>query len=123
MSSSVAEVQEGLAGVVAATTALSEVDGEGGRLTICGYAVEELARRASFEEVVHLLWSGRLPTRDEHERLRERLAGCRALAAPTLALLRAAASEKLPAMDALRMGVASLGLGSRDAGPEADALR
>ena len=34
---------EGLEGVVAATTRLSHVDGEAGRLTIAGYAVEDLA--------------------------------------------------------------------------------
>src|ERR1700730_2191128 len=42
---------EGLEGVVATTTRLSDVDGEAGRLTIAGYAVEDLAPYASFEEV------------------------------------------------------------------------
>ncbi len=120
---SLAEVHEGLAGIVAAETALSDVDGDGGRLTLRGYPVEELAPQASFEEVVHLLWHGRLPTRPDLERLRQELARRRALSAPTLALLRAAAAEKLPAMDALRMGVASLGLEAQSGAPEADALR
>lgn len=118
-----AELHEGLAGVVAAATSLSDVDGDAGRLTLCGYPVEELAPQARFEEVLHLLWHGRLPTRDDCERLQHQLAECRALPAPTLALLRAAAAEKLPGMDALRMGVASLGLETRARGPEADALR
>ncbi|MGR4862970.1 citrate synthase/methylcitrate synthase [Caulobacter sp. LARHSG274] len=49
---------EGLEGVVAARTALSEVDGQAGRLIIRGYAVEDLAYRAGFEDVVHLLLDG-----------------------------------------------------------------
>jgi citrate synthase len=114
--------QEGLQGVVAAATALSEVDGEAGRLTLAGYAVEDLAPRASFEEVVHLLWHGRLPSSAEHAELREALRSRRALPADTLALLRAAARERLPHMDALRMGVASLGLGARGAGGSPAAL-
>ena len=45
----------GLEGVVAARTRLSHVDGEAGLLVIGGYRLEELAGRACFEEVVHLL--------------------------------------------------------------------
>ncbi len=116
-------VQEGLQGVVAAATALSEVDGEAGRLTLAGYAVEELAPRASFEEVVHLLWRGRLPRPAEHADLSAELRARRALPAATLSLLSAAARERLPHMDALRMGVASLGLGAGEAGHEQAALR
>jgi citrate synthase len=51
-------VAEGLEGVVAAHTVLSDVDGQAGRLTIRGYAVEDLAHRASFEDVAHLLLDG-----------------------------------------------------------------
>jgi citrate synthase len=115
-------VQEGLQGVVAAATALSEVDGEAGRLTLAGYPVEELAPRASFEEVVHLLWRGRLPSRAEHAELSAELRARRALPAATLALMSEAARERLPHMDALRMGVASLGLGAHGAGHEQTAL-
>jgi citrate synthase len=116
-------VQDGLSGVVAAATALSEVDGEAGRLTLAGYAVEELAPRASHEEVVHLLWRGRLPSRAEHAELRAELRARRAIPAATLALLSEAARERLPHMDALRMGVASLGLGAHGADHEQTALR
>ena len=52
----------GLEGVVAASTRLSLVDGNAGRLILAGYPVEEIAPRAKFEEMVHLLWYGRLPT-------------------------------------------------------------
>src|SRR5216684_3618245 len=54
---------DGLEGVVATSTRLSHVDGEAGRLTLAGYAVEDLAPRASFEDVAHLFLRGRRPAR------------------------------------------------------------
>ena len=56
------KVSSGLEGVVAATTRLSEVDGERGELTIAGFPVGELAAHATFEETTWLLWHGELPT-------------------------------------------------------------
>jgi citrate synthase len=53
-----AEGVDGLEGVVAAETVLSEVDGEAGRLLIRGYPVEALAGVWRFESVVRLLWDG-----------------------------------------------------------------
>jgi citrate synthase len=47
----------GLEGVEVADTALSHVDGERGRLIVAGHDIEELAGRASFEEVCALLWT------------------------------------------------------------------
>ena len=51
-------MSDGLEGVVAADTVLSEVDGQAGRLIIRGRSLDELAGRASFEEVTRLLWDG-----------------------------------------------------------------
>ncbi|MDB5456199.1 MAG: citrate synthase/methylcitrate synthase [Caulobacter sp.] len=51
-------MSEGLEGVVAARTVLSDVDGQNGRLVIRGYALDELAGRVSFEDVAHLLFDG-----------------------------------------------------------------
>ncbi|HSK79496.1 MAG TPA: citrate synthase/methylcitrate synthase [Thermoanaerobaculia bacterium] len=102
--------KQGLEGVVAATTRLSSVDGEAGVLLLAGYPVEEIAPRASFEEMIHLLWTGNLPTAEELSALRSRLAAWRALPAETLDLLRAAARRRVEAMDALRMAAGSLSL-------------
>ena len=44
----------GLEGVIAADTRLSDVDGERGRLVLCGHDVEELAMQASFAEACAL---------------------------------------------------------------------
>ena len=108
-------VASGLEGVVAAETRLSGVDGEAGELIIAGFPVEELASRASFEETVYLLWRDSLPDREQLAAFRESLAGWRALPGAALDLLRAAAAERAPVMDALRVaaGTTSLGVAAK----------
>ena len=98
----------GLQGVVAARTRLSRVDGRKGELVIAGYALEELAGRVRFEELVFLLWNDRLPNARELETFRAELASLRDLPAITRQVLEAAAAQKLPAMDALRMAAGTL---------------
>ena len=100
----------GLEGVVAATTSLSEVDGERGQLTIAGFPIGELAGRATFEEVVWLLWRGDLPRTHELEAFKAELAGARDLPDAAIALLREAAARKVDAMDALRMAAGTISL-------------
>ncbi len=73
------QVAKGLEGVVAGTTALSLVDGRGGRLIYRGYNINDLARHSTFEEVCYLLWYGRLPNRSELAALTEELKGMRPL--------------------------------------------
>ena len=65
----------GLEGVVAAETRLCDLDGKNGRLAYGGYDIDELARRASFEEVCYLLWEGELPDRAALDRVRGRARG------------------------------------------------
>src|SRR5439155_25211991 len=111
----------GLDGVVAAATRLSHVDGQAGELVIGGYELKELAGHVSFEEAAHLLWRGALPSAAELATLRGELAKLRALPAPALAVLRAAAQA--PTIDALRMACATLSLdlaNPDDISPEAD---
>jgi citrate synthase len=110
---------KGLEGVVAAETRLSMVDGEAGELLIGGYAVADLAMRATFEETVWLLWHGALPDAETLQRFRAALAGRRELPQATLALLRA--SAHVSAMDALLMATPTLALrAERD--DESDAM-
>src|ERR687897_3415142 len=101
----------GLEGVVAAETHLSSVDGEAGELIIAGFPVEELASRASFEETVYLLWHDALPDPGQLAAFRAELAIRRALPGAALDLLRAAASERAPAMDAPRLAAGAMSLG------------
>jgi citrate synthase len=104
------QVQAGLEGVVAAETALSDVDGERGELTIAGYPLDELAGRATFEETTWLLWHGELPTAAELDAFQRRLAAARPLAPATLALIGDAAAAGLDAMDTLRMAAGTISL-------------
>jgi len=67
----------GLDGLVVAHTALSDVDGEQGRLVIRGYAVEDLVARATFEDVCGLMWDGAFPPAEAREKMRAALARAR----------------------------------------------
>jgi len=72
---------KGLADVVAASTAISDIDGRAGRLFYRGYDIHDLAGRITFEECVHLLLRGTLPTRDQLSALESELAAARTLPA------------------------------------------
>lgn len=100
----------GLAGVVAAQTRLSHVDGEAGQLVIAGFPLEEIAPRASFEEMVYLLWNDALPTRQQLAEFRSRLAQHSRLPEATRTVLQAAADQKTNVMDAFRMAADTISL-------------
>jgi citrate synthase len=51
-------ISDGLEGVVAAETVLSEVDGKAGRLIIRGRSLDDLAGRTRYESLTHLLFEG-----------------------------------------------------------------
>jgi citrate synthase len=97
----------GLEDVVAATTRLSDVDGEAGRLTLAGQAVEALAGRLAFEEVIHLLWRGREPSTQEHAQMVRTLGEAREAAFERIGGLGDALAMP-DAMDALRAAVGHL---------------
>jgi citrate synthase len=105
----------GLEGVVAATTRLSDVNGERGELVIAGYPVEELAGHATFEQTTWLLWNGDLPSPGELAAFRAELAAERALPAAADALLRECAHAGADPMDALRIVAGTISLVSADA--------
>jgi len=99
---------EGLEGVVAASTALSHVFGEEGRLVYRGYDIHELAGKASFEEVSSLLWRGHLPNRAELTEFQAKLEENRSLPPVVIEVLRALPEGTEP-LDALRSGLSVLG--------------
>ncbi|MRG95527.1 citrate synthase [Polyangium spumosum] len=70
----------GLDGVVVADTALSEVDGERGRLVVAGHDIEALAGRVGFEDLCGLLWTGAAPDAATRRAIGQALAEGRALA-------------------------------------------
>ena len=108
-------VKSGLEGIVAATTRLSDVDGERGELTIAGYDVAELAAQATFEETMWLLWHGALPSGRQLTGFRSELAARRGLPPATVALLRECATARIDPMDALRIAAGTISMVSDDA--------
>lgn len=117
------ELQPGLEGVTVTETRLSRVDGERGELVIGGFPLAELASNATYEEVLFLLYEDHLPDADELDTFRADLASKRAAAPEAIDAVVRAAEEDLPAMDAVRMGIAAASL-SRDGpeDPETDSL-
>jgi len=94
----------GLEDVVAARSAICQVDGAAGRLYYRGYEIGDLAHAVSFEDVTRLLWFGELPTGGERAEFLARLDGTRGLPAPLEALLRSLPRDCHP-LDALRTGI------------------
>src|SRR3954469_24899155 len=106
----------GLEGVVAAESAIGDVDGINGVLIYQGLNIHDLAEHSTFEETVYLLWHGRLPKRDELDALRRELAANRKLPAEVLDLMRSFPVGAEP-MDALRTAASALAFydaGARD---------
>jgi citrate synthase len=112
----------GLANVVAAQTRLSSVNGLEGELIIAGFPVEEIASRATFEEMVYLLWNDALPTVDQLADFRQALSAQRVLPLATIDLLGTAAARRLPSMDALSLAAGTLILDLAEADPQQQAI-
>ncbi|WP_339102536.1 citrate synthase [Haloterrigena salinisoli] len=99
------DLKKGLEGVLVAESGLSSIDGDAGRLIYRGYSIEDLARGASYEEVLYLLWHGELPTADELEEFSAALSEERTVHDDVLdAMERLAAADERP-MAALRTAV------------------
>jgi citrate synthase len=106
----------GLEGVVAAESAIGDVDGINGVLIYQGLDIHDLAEHSTFEETAYLLWHGRLPKRDELDALRKELAANRSLPEQVVALMRRFPTDAEP-MDALRTAISALAFydaGARD---------
>jgi citrate synthase len=97
----------GLEGVVAARTAVSDVNGRTGKLLYRGFDIAELAEKSSFEETCYLLYKGKLPNRAELDQLRTDLGDQRHLPQKVLSLLQNLDPRAEP-MDLLRTGVSAL---------------
>lgn len=98
---------EGLRGAVVADSTSSLVDGENGRLIYEGYAIEDLAAHALFEEVAFLLWNHRLPKKDELETLRGTIAREAKVPAGVIEILKRLPRDAEP-MAVLRTAVSLL---------------
>jgi citrate synthase len=91
----------GLADVVAAATALSDIDGQAGRLFYRGYDIDQLAGSTTFEEVAFLLHRGHPPGQAELDSYRAEMAAGRVLGSLLSDCLAQVARRQGP-MEALR---------------------
>jgi citrate synthase len=110
----------GLADVVAASTALSDIDGQVGRLSYRGYDINDLAGNASFEEIAYLLQRGAALDRAQLADYAGELAAGRELGALVAADLPEIARRQ-PPMAALRSLVSLASADDPDAGSNAPA--
>ena len=97
-----------LSGVPAGNTALCTVGRSGNDLHYRGYDILDLADKAEFEEVAHLLVHGKLPTAAELAGYKAKLRRLRGLPVAVLEALEALPAAAHP-MDVLRTGCSVLG--------------
>ena len=112
------ELKKGLEGVLVAESELSYIDGDAGELIYRGYSIDDLARDASYEEVLYLLWHGHLPNGEALAEFSEAMSAERELHDDVLDLVRSLAEADENPMAALRTAVSSLS--AHDADAEAD---
>ena len=102
------ELKKGLEGVLVAESSLSYIDGDEGKLVYRGYTIDDLARNASFEEVVYMLWHGTLPNRTELDDFKRSMVEERHLSDGVSEIVRELAEADEEPMAALRTIVSSL---------------
>ncbi|KPV44911.1 citrate synthase [Alicyclobacillus ferrooxydans] len=108
----------GLEDVVANTSEICYVDGKEGRLIYQGYDIHDLINgKATFEEVIYLLWNGELPTASALKTFTDQIAGQRALKPEVLNFLKTVKKDA-NAMEVLRTAVSYAGIYDDDNGDE-----
>jgi citrate synthase len=104
---------KGLADVVAAATALSDIDGRIGRLSYRGYDINQLAGVATFEEIAYLLQRGGPPSADELAAYHAEIVAGRSIGSLVSEDLTRIAHDQEP-MEALRTLVSLASAGDPD---------
>lgn len=99
----------GLAGVPAATSSISDVDGERGLLEYRGIRIEDLCRHSSYLETAFLLLYTHLPAQAELEQWTRDITHHRRIKFRIIDLLKCLPEQGHP-MDALQAAVAALGM-------------
>ena len=97
----------GLRGVKIAQTRISDVNGDAGRLIYRGYVIQELASRATFEEVAYLLLFEKLPSQSELSEFKSWLSREREIPSAVIEALKACPSHAIP-MDILQAAISLL---------------
>ena len=110
---------KGLENIVACTSEISTIHDV--TLLYRGYTIEDLAEHCGFEEIIHLLWHGRLPQAKELQELRQKLGSHIKLPQELLPILESIAKTKAHPMAKLRTAVSYYGLldmGAEDISPQ-----
>ncbi len=109
-------LKAGLEDVIVSPSEICFIDGHKGRLLYRGFDVDDLVAHSTFEEVVYLLWQGRLPSRKELDAHVKALASTanRKLPPKVLAMLKLFPKKTTP-MEILRTGVSALSAFDPDA--------
>ncbi|MDP3062888.1 MAG: citrate/2-methylcitrate synthase [Chloroflexota bacterium] len=100
------DIRRGLKDVYFDKTTASFIDGAVGKLLYRGYSIHDLAEQSTFEEVIHLLLYGKLPTRKELDELDATLRANRELPEEVAQVIRIV--QKAHPMDVLRTAVSAL---------------
>src|SRR5881394_481213 len=111
-------VSTGLRGVVAASSSIGDVNGEKGELIYQGINIHDLANKSTFEEVVFLLWNGRLPKQPELDELKKSLAASYELPWEIVEVIKGMAArvpKSADPMDRLRTVVSALAMFDEEA--------
>jgi citrate synthase len=99
----------GLAGIPAAKSAVSDVDGQRGVLEYRGIRIEDLCAKSSYLETAFLLLFGHLPSQSELIRWTEDITHHRRIKFKIIDLMKCLPDQGHP-MDALQAAVAALGM-------------
>jgi 2-methylcitrate synthase len=100
---------KGLEDVIAGQSSICYIDGHEGRLLYRSYDIMDLAAKSSYEETAYLLLMGKLPTPAELKNFSDDLYSKREIPKDVVTILKTL-PVNCDAMDALRVGVASLGV-------------
>ena len=98
---------KGLEDIIAAETAVSDIDGKQGRLFYVGYDIHELAETSTFEEIVYLLHNLELPNKSQLDEVTEQLVNERELDAFVEGLMPTMVQQTSP-MSMLRTTVSAM---------------
>ncbi|MFX1243322.1 MAG: citrate/2-methylcitrate synthase, partial [Promethearchaeota archaeon] len=104
-----AEFVPGLAGVVAAKSSISTIDGQKGILKYRGYAIQELAKESTFEESAYLTMNGELPTKQQLAKFDADLKANRNVEPAIMDMIKLFPKSGHP-MSALQTTVAAMGM-------------
>ncbi len=106
-SNAAAGANAGLRDVVALPSSITSI--EDGVLAYRGITIDELADGATFEEVIYLLWHGRLPTATALENMRQQIATQAALPQGLIDVMKTFPRRTTP-MEGLRTAISALAM-------------